>query len=366
LRYELRRKKRWLGLGSVATFSLEEARQRARRARQLLADKIDPLEARRAERAQIAARDARNKSFAQVTAEYFDAHESGWSRSHRDGFLSSLKNHAATLNTLPISCIDETLVLNTLRPLWNHKTVTARRIQQRLAAVLDFASATGYRSGANPARWKGHLEHLLAAPERLATVAHYPDLKYGEMPEFMRELRGVPGIAARALEFLILTAARTEEVRSATWEEFDLDGRVWTVPARRMKGRVEHRVALSQQAITLLLSLPREGSFLFLGERAGASIGKLAMYFVSKALRADVTVHGFRATFKTWCEERTAFPAVVAEQALAHTVGNAVERAYRRTTLFEQRTRLMQTWADFIDTPVVGVREVTPLRRGRS
>jgi len=261
LRYELRHQKRWMGLGSVATFSLEEARQRARRARQLLAGKIDPLEARRSERAQIAARDARNKSFAQVTAEYFDAHEAGWSHSHRDDFLSSLKNHAATLNTLPISAIDESLVLDTLRPLWNHKTVTARRIQQRLAAVLDFASAAGYRSGSNPARWKGHLEHLLAAPERLAKVEHYPDLKYGELPAFMRELRGVQGIAARALEFLILTAARTEEVRSATWEEFDLNGRVWTVPAQRMKARVDHRVPLSRPAVTLLRSLPREGSF---------------------------------------------------------------------------------------------------------
>src|SRR5215469_590587 len=252
--------------------------------------------------------------------------------------------------------------MDTLRPLWNHKTVTARRIQQRLAAVLDFASAAGYRSGSNPARWKGHLEHLLAAPERLAKVEHYPDLKYGELPAFMRELRGVQGIAARALEFLILTAARTEEVRSATWEEFDLNGRVWTVPAQRMKARVDHRVPLSRPAVTLLRSLPREGSFLFLGARPDASIGKLAMWHALKALRADVTVHGFRATFKTWAEERTSYPAIVAEQSLAHIVGNAVERAYRRTDLFEQRARLMQSWADYIDTPI-GAREVTPLRR---
>ena len=199
---------------------------------------------------------------------------------------------------MPISAIDESLVLDTLRPLWNHKTITARRIQQRLAAVLDFASAAEYRSGSNPARWRGHLEHLLAATERLVRVAHHPDLKYAEVPEFMRELRGVQIIGARALEFLILTAARTEEARSATWDEFDLDGQVWTVPPRRMKARVEHRVPLSRQAVTALRSLPREGSFLFPGARAGAIIGKYAMYHALKALRGDVTVHGFRATFK--------------------------------------------------------------------
>jgi integrase len=251
-----------------------------------------------------------------------------------------------------------------VQPLWGNKTTTAKRLRQRIAAVLDFAAAAGYRSGSNPARWEGHLEHLLAAPERIAPGKHHVALSYSELPAFISELRNVPGIAARALEFLILTGARTDEVRGATWEEFDLDGAVWIVPAERMKARKEHRVPLSRQAVAILRALPREGRLVFIGAKAGAAIGPAGMLRVLKQLRPDVVVHGFRSSFRDWVEERTAFPAIVAEQALAHTVGNAVERAYRRTTLLEQRTRLMQAWSDFCDT-LVAAGKVTPLRGAR-
>jgi integrase len=255
------------------------------------------------------------------------------------------------------------MVLSVLQPLWNAKTITAQRLMQRIASILDFATAAGYRSGSNPARWKGHLEHLLAAPERLAKVEHHAALPYVKVPAFVRELRNVEGIPARAFEFMVLTAARTNEVRGATWDDFDLDAQVWTVPALRMKARTEHQVPLSRQAIDLLRALPREGgNLVFIGAKAGAAIGKVALLRVLKPLRPGITVHGFRSSFRTWTEERTAFPAVVAEQALAHTVGSAVERSYRRTTLYEQRQRLMQQWADFIDTPVTATK-VTPLRR---
>jgi integrase len=362
LRYELHAKKHWMGLGSLKTFTLNEARSRARRARQLLADGIDPLAARRTERAQAAAAAARNKTFATVAAEYFDAHATSWSRKHRDDWQRTLASHAyPTIGALPVGTIDEPLVLNVLQPIWSDKTVTAKRLRQRIASVLDFAAAAGYRSGSNPARWEGHLQHLLAAPEKLAQVKHLPALPYSELPAFLTELRALPGIPARALEFTILTATRTNEVKGARWSEIDLKAAQWVIPSERMKAGKEHRVPLSRQAIALLRALPREAESIFVGTRAGTGISAMAMWQVLRSLRTDISVHGFRSTFRTWAEETTSFPSVVAEQALAHTIGNAVERAYRRTTLYEHRTRLMQAWADYCDKPRAAA-SVTPIR----
>ena len=230
---------------------------------------------------------------------------------------------------------------------------------------MDFAVACGYRSaGPNPARWKGHLEHLLPKPDKITVVKHMPSLPYAELPAFMAELRAVPGVAARALEFTVLAAARTGETLGAQWSELDLEQCVWTVPGQRMKTGKPHRVPLSRQCIELLRALPREGEFVFVGAKAGRPVGNVAMYRVLRQLRS-VTVHGFRSTFRVWAEERTSFAAAVAEQALAHRVGSAVERAYQRSTLYDQRTRLMQAWADFACTPSV-VGAVAPLRGSRS
>jgi integrase len=262
---------------------------------------------------------------------------------------------------LPVGAIDEPLVLAVLKPIWATKTVTAGRVRTRIAAVLDFANAAGYRSGTNPARWEGNLEHLLRRPEKIATVKHMPALPYAELPTFMTELRGVAGVAARTLEFTVLTAARTGEVIGARWSELDLVNAVWTVPAARMKAGKEHRVPLAQQSVALLRALPREGDMVFPGTKAGSAIGNVAMFRVLKALRPDITVHGFRSTFRVWAEERTAFPAIVPELALAHAVGSAVER----TTLYDHRVRLMQAWADFFDVPMVAP-AVLPLRRERA
>jgi integrase len=362
LRYELRGKRRWMGLGSASTFTLEEARARALKARQLLADKIDPLEARRAERAQAAAATARNKTFATVATEYFDAHAGSWSNKARVQFRSSLASYAyPTLGALPVAAIDEPLILGVLTPIWATKHVTARRVRNRIASILDFAAAAGYRSGTNPAQWEGHLQHLLAAPDRLVNIRHMPSLPYVELPAFFAELRTVQGIPARALEFTILTAARSGEAIGARWPEIDPTNRVWTIPADRMKGGIEHRVPLAPQALALLQALPREADYLFVGSRAGAAIGPDSMQRLLRELRQGITVHGFRSTFRVWSEERTSFPAVVAEQALAHTIGNAVERAYRRTVLLEHRTRLMAAWADYCCTPHVAA-SVTPIR----
>src|SRR5262249_17863264 len=366
LRYELGGRKRLMGLGSAATFTLAEARERALAARKLLADKIDPLVTRRAERAERAAAAAKSRTFADVTAEYFDVHSVGWSnRKHRTDFLNTLRTHVfPMLGVLPVASIDEALVLSVLRPIWANKTITAGRVRTRIHAVLDFAAACGYRSGPNPARW-GHLRHLLPAPDKITAVKPMPALPYAELPAFMAELRAVPGVAARALEFLILTAARTGEAIAAAWSELDLDAAQWLIPGARMKTGKEHRVPLSTQAVELLRALPREGDVVCLGSTAGHRIGALAMYRVLKALGSDIIVHGFRATFRTWAEERTNFAAVVAEEALAHSIGSAVQKAYRRTDLFEQRARLMQAWSDFACTPsVAGV--VVSLRGSRS
>jgi integrase len=362
LRYELRGKKHWLGLGSLATFTLEEARQRARRARQLLADGINPLDAKRAERAQQAIAAAKNKTFSAVAAEFFDAHAGSWSRKHHAAWQRTLATHAyPSIGNLPVAAIDEALVLNVLQPIWGSKTVTAKRLRLRIASVLDFASAAGYRNGSNPARWEGHLQHLLAAPEKIATVRHMPALPYTELPAFLTEIRALSGFPARALEFAILTAARTGEVTGARWSEIDLINATWTIPGARMKAGKEHRVPLSRQAVALLRALPRESQFVFVGPKAGTAIGAIAMWRCLRRLRNDIAVHGFRSSFRTWVEEQTSFPAVIAEEALAHVIGNAVQRAYRRTDLFNKRQRLMQMWADFISAPRTKA-AITPIR----
>src|SRR5262249_10617481 len=285
LRFELNGRKRWMGLGSAATFTLAEARERALAARKLLADKIDPLQVRRTERAERAAAAAKSRTFAKVASEFFDTHSVSWrNKKHHRDFLNSMR-HAALLADQPIAAIDEALVLATLQPLWLHKTITAQRLQRRIKAVMDFAVAAGYRAaGPNPARWE-HLKHLVPAPEKITVVQHMPSLPHAELPTFMAELRAVPGIAARALEFTILTAARTGEVLGARWSEIDLEQRVWTVPAVRIKTGKEHRVPLSHQCVELLCALPHEGELIFIGSKIGSAIGNVAMYRVLRQLR---------------------------------------------------------------------------------
>jgi integrase len=351
LRYEFRGKKRWMGLGSLATFSLEEARARARKARQLLADGIDPLEVRKAERNRQILEAARNKTFATVAQEYYETHEASWSnRKHRQQFLNTLRDYAfPILGALPVADIDEPVILSVLRPIWATKTITAKRVRNRIASVLDFAAAAKYRTGTNPARWEGHLEHLLAAPDKIAAVNHLAALPYTEIAAFLSELRELPGVPARALEFAILTAARTNEVIGARWSE--IENSTWIISAARMKSEREHRVPLSTRALNLLSALPREGEFIFVGPKAGTAIGALAMLRVLRRLRSDVTVHGFRSTFRDWAAEQTAFANHVVEMALAHAIGDKVEAAYRRGDLLDRRRQLMEQWASYCAQP---------------
>jgi integrase len=351
LRYERSGRERWMGLGPFHTVSLQEARERARNARHQLFDGLDPLETRRTERARAALEQAKAVTFEEATTAYFNAHQAKWRNAkHRAQFLSTMREYAfPKLGKLAVADVDLGSVLEVLEPIWATKTETASRVRGRIEAVLDWAAVRKLRSGDNPARWKGHLQHVLPARARLAKPKHHAALPYAEVPAFMAALRQRDGIAARALEFTILTAARTGEVTGARWDEIDLAEKTWTVPSARMKGSREHRVPLTDRAIEILTSTPKEdgNAFVFIGPRA-RGLSNMAMAAVLRRMdQEEVTVHGFRSAFRDWAAETTAFPNHVVEMALAHTVGNKVEAAYRRGDLFGKRRRLMAEWAKY-------------------
>lgn len=353
-RYERDGRERWMGLGPLHTISLKEAREKAREARRALIEGVDPLEARREARAARAAQAAKSLTFAEAANQYFEKHETKWRNDkHKAQFLASLTNYAfPIIGGLPVAAIDTGLILKVLEPIWLSKTETASRVRMRLEAVLDFCAVRGFRAGDNPARWKGHLAEVLPARRLVTKVSHHAALPYVELPEFMSDLRTANGVAARALEFTILTAARTGEAIGARWAEISLADATWTIPAARMKNHREHRVPLSSRAVELLSSLPGEGGndFVFIGTRAGRGLSNMSMSAVLKRMeRDDLTVHGFRSTFRDWAAERTNFQNHIIEMALAHSIGSAVEAAYRRGDLFAKRQRLMKSWASYCD-----------------
>jgi integrase len=359
LRYERAGRERMLGLGTLHDFSLTEARERARRARQLLADGVDPIDAKRAQRI------VPTLTFRQAVEAYNALHEQKWT-SRRPQFLSSLRQHAfPILGDLPLAVIDTPAVLRVLEPIWTSKTETANRVRQRIEAVIDWATVSGHRpKGDNPARWKGHLAMILPAPGAIAKVQHHAALPWGEVAAFMAELRSREGVPARALEFAILTAARTNEVIGVRWPEIDFGAATWTIPAQRMKMDKEHRVPLSEPAIALLRGLYTEAhnDHVFIGHQAGRGLGDRVLAEVLVRMgRTDITVHGFRSTFRDWAAESTHHPNHVVEMALAHKISSAVEAAYRRGDLFEKRRVLMEDWAQFCARPALGA--VVPMRR---
>jgi integrase len=336
------------GLGPVHSVCLSAARQRAFECRAALYAGNNPVELRQTARLERIVAVARAVSFEKAAEQYVAAHAAGWRGARQEQqWRQSLISYAfPLLGKLPVMAIDTALVLRVLEPIWQTKTETATRVRTRIEAVLDWAASRGLRQGENPARWKGHLENLLPRASKVRRVEHHPALPYAKIPAFMAELRAREGSAARALEFLILTAARTDEVRLARWSEIDLAGRVWTVAAERMKGRKEHRVPLSDAALQALdtTAAVRIGEYVFPGRNG--PLGHNAMLRVLATLgHTEVDVHGFRSTFRDWTAETTAYPREVAEMALAHTVGNHAEAAYRRGDLFEKRRALMQDWA---------------------
>jgi len=351
-RFMLTGKRRDMGLGAVHTVTLAEARQTATEARKLIRDGIDPIETRRASKLAARAKAATAMTFRQCAEAYIRAHEAGWKNpKHAAQWPSTLESYVyPSIGPLAVAAVDTGLVLKALEPIWTTKTETASRVRGRIEAILDWAKVRGYREGENPARWKGHLDHLLPARGKVQKATHHAALPYDDMAAFMAALRQQQGNSARALELAILTACRTSEVIGATWGEIDLDKQIWTIPAERMKAAKEHRIPLSGAAVALLERMKNlvEGSFVFAGEKANKPLSNMALLMTLRRMkRDDLTAHGFRSTFRDWTAERTAYPAEVAEMALAHAVGDKVEAAYRRGDLFAKRARLMQDWADF-------------------
>jgi integrase len=367
----------WMGLGSARDFDLHEARDRARNARQLLADGIDPLEQKRAvKRAAVieqARQEARAVTFKQAAMAYFEAHEKKWKNDkHRDQFLSSLRLHAFDLiGALPVADIDKVLVLSVLNPIWPTIPETANRVRGRIETVLNYAGANGWRdpSVLNPARWRGFLDQLFMPKTKVKKPGHHKALNWRDMPQFMTDLRARPGVAAAALQFTILTAARTSEVTGARWEEIDLEAAVWTVPGERMKKGREHRVPLSKPAVALLRDARRvpqhgENPFVFVGPRKGG-LSNMAMDAILRRMKVkDVaTVHGMRSAFRDWADEETNFPRQIAELALAHVNKDKVEAAYLRTDLLTKRRKLMETWAQYCNRPSATPSQVVNFKR---
>jgi integrase len=357
LRYMLNGQARQMGLGSVNTFKLAEARERARRFRQLLADDIDPIEHRKAEKQQAMAERAKQITFADAAAKYIAAHQAGWrNEKHAAQWETTLAAYAyPVIGNLSVAAIDTAHIMRVLDPIWSTKTETASRLRGRLEAVLDWATVRGFRKGNNPAQWRGHLDKLLPKPSKVRRVQHFGAMPYADVPAFMARLRERDDISARALEFTILTAARTGETIGATWDEIDLDAKVWTVPASRIKAGREHRIPLADRAIELLAALPRlEGNpYVFPGAREGKGLSNTAMFEFLNGMDGvnGVTVHGFRSSFRDWAGEETAFPREVIEAALAHKLKDKAEAAYRRGDALAKRRRLMQAWADFCTRP---------------
>jgi integrase len=354
LRYQLDGKKRWMGLGSFPTFSLAEARERARRERQKLADGIDPLQVRRAERAAQRAAAAKAITFKEAAIQFHKLHEHEWSsRKHATQVMTTLETYAfPVIGQMSVAEINTPDVLRVIEPHWIDKTETASRVRGRIEAVLGWATVRNYRSGDNPARWRGHLDQALPKRAKVAKVEHHAALPYAELPAFMAKLRERQGTAARALEFTIMTCARSGETLGARWPEIDLAEKLWRVPAARMKAGKQHVVPLVPQVIELLNALPREAtdddSFVFLGARQGTKLSNMSIHaLLARMGRGDITVHGFRSSFRDWAAERTSYPREVAEQALAHTIPDATERAYRRGTLLQKRSQLLQAWARY-------------------
>jgi integrase len=375
-RFQIDGKRRDMGLGPFPDVSLAEARAKATEHRKLRHEGIDPLDAKEAQRQAQRVSVAKGRTFRECAVEFIEKNRAGWRNAkHAAQWTATLTTYVyPTLGELPVSTIDAGLVVQVLDPIWAEKPETASRVRGRIEAVLDAATVRGFRQGPNPAQWKGNLAHILPARGKVRKVEHHAALPFDDMPEFLAALRGREGMSARALEFAILTVARTGEVLGTRWSELDLDAKVWAVPAGRMKAGREHRVPLSDAALAVLekvrpLALMRDGkpdpaAPVFPGPRRALPLSNMVMLMLLRRMkRSDLTAHGFRSTFSDWAAERTGSPREVVEMALAHAVENKVEAAYRRGDLFEKRRQLMGAWARFCDLPPAN-RKVVELRGG--
>ena len=364
-RYMLKGKAREMGLGAVHTITLTEARARATECRKLLMAGHDPIEVRKSATVAKLLQEATAMTFKQCAEEYIKTHKAGWKNAkHLTQWENTLRDYAyPTIGNIPIAAVDTDIVVKCVSPIWNDKTETATRVRGRIESILDWATAMKHRQGDNPARWRGLLENLLANPNKLANVRHHPALPYQQASAFMAALRLREGIAARAVEFAILTATRSGEVRGALWSEIDFDAALWVIPGERMKMEKEHRVPLSTAAVALLSEMPRMDLLVFPGAKTDAALSDMSLTAVLRRMSKadekaetgrwvdargnDITVHGFRSTFRDWAAEATEYSREVAEMALAHAVGDKVEAAYRRGDLFDKRKQMMEDWASY-------------------
>ncbi|MER9277628.1 integrase arm-type DNA-binding domain-containing protein [Mesorhizobium sp. M0522] len=362
-RFMLAGKARYMGLGDVNTFSLQEARKRAREARQKVADGIDPIEERKEKKSTHRADEAKRITFKQASERYIASQKAGWKNAkHADQWKNTLEKYAwPFIGDLPVAKVETAHIHQILDPIWKTRTETASRVRGRVESVLDWATVRGFRpKGDNPARWRGHLDKTLPARAKVAKVQHHAAMPYDELPAFMTRLRSMDSISARALEFTVLTAVRTGEAIGATEDEFDFQKKLWTIPAERMKADRPHRVPLSDRAIAILKSVPREADshYIFPGARKGKPLSNMAMLELLRGMDGieGLTVHGFRSTFRDWAAERSNFPREVAEAALAHILSDKTEAAYQRGDMLEKRRRLMTAWAGYCSTAPTKVR----------
>ena len=375
-RFQIEGKRRDMGLGPYPDVTLARAREKAAAHRAQSREGADPIAAKRAERQAQLLAEAKGRTFREVAEEYIARNEAGWRNAkHRQQWRNTLATYVyPTFGDLPVAAIDAGLVVQVLDPIWATKPETASRVRGRIEAVLDAATVRGYRQGPNPAQWKGNLAHILPARSKVRRVEHHAALPFDELPAFLAALGERPGMAARALEFVILTAARTGEALGATWGEIDTEAKVWTVPAARMKAGREHRVPLSAAALDVLdrvrpLALMTDGkpdpaAPVFPGPRRALPMSNMTMLMLLRRMgRDDLTAHGFRSSFSDWAAERTAYPREVVEMALAHAIENKVEAAYRRGDLFEKRRQLMEAWGRFCMAPAASG-DVVPMRAG--
>ncbi len=356
-------KVREMGLGSADRVDLAAARSQANNARDLARDGIDPVWDRLERRRKAAEEVARSITFKDAAEDFLSANEESWKNvKHRKQWRSTLETYVyPILGSVPVQAVDVSLIKKVIDPLWKTKTETANRIRGRIETILDYAAVSGFRSGENPARWRGHLQRTLPPRARVQKVVHHRALPYSQLPDLMKRLRKNSSITARALEFTILTAARSGEVIGARWSEMDRVNGIWTIPADRMKAGREHRVPLGPRAWTIIAHLDDFGlssDWVFPGARAGKSLSDMAMLELLRGMKVDAVTHGFRSTFRDWVSERTNHPPEVAEAALAHIRGDQTERAYNRSDLFERRALLMKHWDHFANGQPLGNKAV--------
>lgn len=349
LRFTLNGKRREMGLGCYPDVTLSYARELATEARNQVKLGKDPIQAKKDA---LQARQRANEwTFDKCAKAYINSHKSAWkSLKHLDSWQNSLKNYASpVIGPVSVSNIDTAAIMQVIEPIWLTKNETASRVRSRIEKILDWATVHKYRQGDNPARWQGNLKQLLPSKAKIQKTRHMPAMPYTDIGVFFTELRTLHSISAKALQFTILTATRTNEILLASWDEIDLKAEIWAIPAERMKSNRIHRVPLSKQAVQVLESIPIQKGWLFPSLRYGKHLSNMAMLKVLKQdlNRKDCTVHGFRSTFRDWCAEQTNYPRELAESALAHVLADKTEAAYQRGDMLEKRRKLMQHWADY-------------------